>query len=388
MLKHGLVLMFVAFATASGREFATPNEEARFLAGLALPNDSPLAAYTNDSAWQQHANELDRAWAQAESRSLSKARAWSATFVKSSGSAAPCYYMFSGPDILYARMIYPNATTYVLCGIEPVGSFPDLAKIPRENMGPALAGLRRSLSNVLRYSYFITKDMRADFSASQLSGTVPVLYALLARSGCTIDSAEPVSINGSGVLGGGGVRGVRITFHEGSGSQTLFYFDADLSNGGSGTAVMNFCRRQGSSGHALLKAASYLLHEGNFSKCRDFLLSNCRVIVQDDSGIPHRFYDSNRWQIRYFGQYVGTTGGPFAKYYQSDLAEAYQRVNPVELDFQISYQWKTKIANLQVAVATAGAPPEQPEVSTSRVAARRGKRAMARPAGSTRERYT
>jgi hypothetical protein len=45
-----------------------------------------------------------------------------------------------------------------------------------------------------------------------------------------------------------------------------------------------------------------------------------------------------------------------AKYYQSDLAAAYQQVSPVELDFQISYQWNTKIANIQVAVATGSGP--------------------------------
>jgi hypothetical protein len=221
----------------------------------------------------------------------------------------------------------------------------------------ALGGLRKSLGNILRYSYFITKEMRVDLAGSNLGGTLPVLYVFLARMGCTIDSVDYVSLNGAGTLGSGGVRGVRIVCHEGAGSQTVYYFDADLSNGGSGNAVMSFCRRQGSSGHGLLKAASYLLHEGGFSKCRDFLLSNCRVIVQDDSGIPYRFYDPARWQIRYFGQYAGTTGGPFAKYFQNDLAAEYQRVSPVALDFQISYQWNPKIANIQVAVATGNAPP-------------------------------
>src|SRR5262249_60029996 len=60
-----------------------------------------------------------------------------------------------------------------------------------------------------------------------------------------------------------------------------------LSNGGSGSAVMNFCKKQGSSGLGLLKAASYLLHEPGFSKCREFLLSDCRVIVQDDRSEEH-----------------------------------------------------------------------------------------------------
>jgi len=31
------------------------------------------------------------------------------------------YYMFSGPDFLYAYTFFPNANTYILAGLEPVG---------------------------------------------------------------------------------------------------------------------------------------------------------------------------------------------------------------------------------------------------------------------------
>jgi hypothetical protein len=254
--------------------------------------------------------------------------------------------MFSGPDILYAHTIYPNASTYVLCGIEAIGSVAGGTRIG-ENQA-ALPTIRRAVSNVLRFSYFITKDMRADIDGS-LGGVTPVLYFFLARMGCDIVSVESVSH---------GAPGVRIVFRDGMRSQQLYYFRADLSNGGSGAAVMNFCRRQGAGGLGLLKAASYLLHEGSFSQCRDFLLTNCRVLVQDDSGIPHRYLAGRGWQVRYFGSYAGTTGGPFAKYYQPDLALAYQQVSPVEIDFQLSYQWNPKLANLQVGVRTSAPQPK------------------------------
>ena len=35
------------------------------------------------------------------------------------------FYMFSGPDFLYADAFYSKATTYVLSALEPVGSVPD-----------------------------------------------------------------------------------------------------------------------------------------------------------------------------------------------------------------------------------------------------------------------
>lgn len=375
-----LLLAVLVAGTAQARDFVSANDQALFLAGLPVPGDSPLAPLTNSDAWRHHAAELDEAWAKCERQSLSKTRAWAGKFVKSNSSSAPCYYMFSGPDILYAHTIYPNASTYVLAGIEPVGRVPDLTKASPAQIAGALSSLRRSLSNVLRFSYFITKDMRADLGGAELSGTVPILYCFLARMGCDIVSSEYVN------AGKGGAPGVRIVFHSGFvGTQTVYYFDGDLSNGGGGRSVMNFCRQLGPNGLGLLKAASYLLHEGSFSSCREFLLSNCRVIVQDDSGIPHRAFNPQHWQLRYFGSYTGTTGGPFEKYYQPDLAAAYTAANAAEIDFQLSYQWNTKLANLLVAVRTsmpAPAPVPAPKAAPKTSAKPKAASTSAPPAAS------
>ena len=164
------------------------------------------------------------------------------------------------------------------------------------------------------------------------------------RTGCDITNVQPMNLHGA--------PGVRIVFRSGHGTHTLYYFNADLSNGGSGGAVMNFCRQQGT-GVALLKAASYLLHEESFSQCRNFLLSDCRLIVQDDSGIPYRYLVQNGASLRFFGHYVGTTGGIFAKYEQPDLAAAYAHTTTADLDFSLSYQWNPKTATILIATPAA-----------------------------------
>jgi hypothetical protein len=38
-------------------------------------------------------------------------------------------YMFSGQDFLYATSFFPNASTYVLAGLEPVGEVGDLTSL-------------------------------------------------------------------------------------------------------------------------------------------------------------------------------------------------------------------------------------------------------------------
>ena len=37
--------------------------------------------------------------------------------------------MFSGPDFLYATSFFPNASTYVLAGLEPTGDIPQLTNL-------------------------------------------------------------------------------------------------------------------------------------------------------------------------------------------------------------------------------------------------------------------
>src|SRR6202048_867138 len=114
----------------------TADDTARFLAGMPPSADSPLTPLTRDPAWQHHAKFFDTAFAQLEQRQLSKIRTWAAANL-----AAPrptMFYMFSGPDFLYADAFYSKATTYVLSALEPPGSVPDLMRLPRGGIGSTL----------------------------------------------------------------------------------------------------------------------------------------------------------------------------------------------------------------------------------------------------------
>jgi len=53
-------------------------------------------------------------------------------------------YMFSGPDFLYANVFFPEATTYVLSGLEPVGGMPDVSQ-SRRSLSGTLATFRRKI---------------------------------------------------------------------------------------------------------------------------------------------------------------------------------------------------------------------------------------------------
>ena len=347
---------------------ATADDTAKFLAGMLPSADSPLTPLTRDPSWQRHARFFDTAFAQLEQRQLSRIRAWSDAHL-----AAPrptMFYMFSGPDFLYANAFYSKASTYVLSALEPPGSVPDLTKLPRGGIGSALYSVERSLGSILSFSFFITKQMKTDLHAGQISGTLPILYVFLARSGKTIKSVSPIALDDKGTThfgnenpGPNAVRGARIVFAGPDGQEkTLYYFSTDLSNSGARAAgFLKFCATLGP-GNSLLKSASYLLHSGNFTTVREFILANSATIIQDDSGIPLTYYGSKKWRFFPFGRYLGPIG-EFPGRYQQSYAELFRRSQPI--DFGIGYRWRTHESNLLLSVRLPDDGTASPEATSS-----------------------
>ena len=327
----GRILLAGLFAAACQSVFAqnaSLDDTARLLAGL--PPNGSLAALTQDDRWKGHAAAMDKAWQTKEYFQLGPIASWM-------GAHAPecyhyggtMYYMFSGPDFLYAYTFFPNANTYILAGLEPVGQVPDVSRMNPDMLSANLGALRNSMTTLLVTHYFVTEEMKAALGRSALSGTVPILYVFLARLGCTVLDTTFVHTPADGV---------KITFSHNGRTQTLYYFRTDLSGGGS--SFLHWCGARGP-GVSLVKAASYLMHGEGFSGVRDFLLSHSSCIVQDDSGIPLRAFGKN-WSLEFYGRFI-PHGEKFGKYDQTALAEVYHRNPPSpELGFAFGYWWQAE----------------------------------------------
>ncbi len=335
MKVRALCFLFVAIASGLAQRPPTLDETALFLAGL--PVEGPLQALSQTAGWASHAEAMQTAWEKKEHFQLGPIRAWMAA------NAAPyyrdsstMYYMFSGPDFLYAQTFFPNARTYILAGLEPIGQVPDVSRIPPETLSNQLTALRASMATILQTHYFITKEMRTDLGRSEVGGTLPILYVFLARTGCVV--LDTTYINSP-------APGVKINFNHAGRLQTLYYFKTDLSAGNSN--FLRWCAKQGQ-GLSLLKAASYLMHGEGFSGVRNFLLANSKVIVQDDSGIPLRAFPKG-WKVSCYGRYVPHKE-MFDKYFQPDLNALYQKDPPPEpLGFAFGYHWQIERGILMLA---------------------------------------
>jgi hypothetical protein len=358
--------LLLALAIPARAAEVTVDDTARFLAGMQPSADSPLMPLTRDPAWQHHAKFFDTAFAQLDQHQLSRIHAWA-----DANLAAPrptMFYMFSGPDFLYADAFYSKATTYVLAALEPPGAVPDLTKLSHGSIESGLANVEHSLSSILSFSFFITKHMKVDLHASQINGALPIIYVFMARSGKTLKSVEAVGLDDKGTLltgadaGRAVAHGARIIFAGGDGvEKTLYYFSTDLSNSGvKASGFLKFCDTLAPA-NSLIKSASYLLHAGNFSAVRDWLLANSTTIIQDDSGIPLADYSARKWRFFPFGRYAGPIS-EFAGRYQQQYAELFTRAQPI--DFGIGYRWRSHESNLLLSVRTAADEPATAETTS------------------------
>jgi hypothetical protein len=354
-------LFVIAPANAGMTDSASPNDTARVLAGLRPSAGSPLVSLTQDGSWQQHASRFDSIFGSVDRRQLDRIRAWSSAKLTSPSDVL--FYMFSGPDFLYANAFFPNATTYVMSGLEPVGPIPDLARFSRGTVGAGLRNIEGSLRSILAYSFFQTKEMRRELVATPVRGTLPILYVFLARSGKTIRDVTLIRLDENGSVlpdneaeGGKGARGAKIVFAGSDGRErTLYYFGTNVANDGfKASGFAKFCERLGT-GDALVKSASYLLHDSGFSDVRNFLLTHTRLMLQDDTGVPVTYLDRGNWQLRPFGHYIGPIS-IFPGKYQPKLARLFDKGRE-SIDFGIGYHWRSQGSNLLMAVRTDAPPP-------------------------------
>ena len=346
---------------------ATPDDEARFLAGMPVRN-TPLEPLSLSNGWTEHAVEFDRAWVQLDKHQLQPIQTWApAALGHFYADTDTVFYFFSGPDFLYAHAFFPTASTYILCGIEPIGPLPQVENLPPQTLGASLDSLRDSLDSLLNFSFFITKKMRVQLEDSRLSGTLPLLYVFLARSGCHIRDVSFTGLDAKGqfTTGRTAAPAVKIVFTgPGGKDQTLYYFSTDLSDDAViRSGFLPWCNSIGT-GRAFLKAASYLLHGDGFDQSRQFLLGHCSAILQDDSGIPMRYLPIQDWTVHLFGHYRGPIN-TFKQYPQPEITELMAVQEPSPLPFSVGYQWHPGDSSLLFAVKAPhlGVPSPSPSVA-------------------------
>jgi hypothetical protein len=328
---------------------------------MPVAGGSPLKALEGLPAYQEQSRLFSAQWQDIQKKRWNSLSSWAAAEIRPHINAAlPVFYTFGGPDFLNAYLIYPGASQYVLCGLEPVGRVPALEQMTRENIESALRGVHASIQPALHLNFFVTRTMSGSLRHGEIYGLLPVLYVFLARTDNAIVNVEYLKLDETGKLTEipedsnerDGVKGVKITFiHDGaSAAQALYYFREDVSDKAL-SRDNRFLSYLGSlgQGNSYLKAASYLMHTKEFTLIRDFLLSRSSSILQDDSGIPYRYFRTGIWQVTLYVKFSKPISD-FRWAMQDDLQKAYLAPGEVKpMPFRTGYGTREN-ANLLFAI--------------------------------------
>ncbi|WP_017720679.1 hypothetical protein [Kamptonema formosum] len=345
------------------KKSAKLTDAAKFIAGMKVDASSPIASLQNTRAWSDHASYLDSAWGKLDAQQLSKIRQWSQAELASLNASSPTiFYPFSGPDFLYAYSFFPKGSEYIMAGLEPVGDIPELENIPESQLDKKLRSIDTALYAILQLSFFRTNDMKEDLAEK---GVIPILFVFLARTNNQILDAQHISLDKTGKIQAVDgaqkdgadqklIPGVKISFLPAGETQprTLYYFSADLSNDAlDQTAEFNTFVKQLQKPVTYLKAASYLMYRDSFSSIRNLILEQSNSLLQDDSGMPVSYFDSSKWDLKFYGNY--TRPIPlFSVREQPDLRKIYQSDKSIKpLDFGIGYQFELGQSNLMLALS-------------------------------------
>lgn len=307
--------------------------------------------------WDAHSKFIDSSWTRLEKKRLQAMKDWGRKeFETASAKTKIVFYPFSGPDYLTANAFFPNADKYIMLGLEPVGKLPDLEKFKKGEPSEYSNDFKKSLGDIFDKSYFITRKMQSDFQAQKVNGLLPILSFFIKRTGNEIldikylvrydqDSISEVAYDFKS-----DERkpfGVRVDFLQDGKQKSVYYFKYDVSNKlFNDTTVFNkYINANTANCITYIKSASYLLHAGFMSNMRDLILKNSSSIIQDDTGIPFKYFDAGKkFDVKLYGEYTRPVEDfPYLSL-QKPLQEAFHNdsLNVKKLPFHLGYHWGSK----------------------------------------------
>ncbi len=310
---------------------------ARFIAGMEPLAGSGLDSLTNTAAWRGYHQISDRAWRDFLTHQYASVRRFSATIPETTDSNATVLYPFSGPDLLYVHAMFPTAERYVMFGLEPPGAVPDLDAVAARDVQEVVQAAAASIEEIISCSFFRTIDMRTELATDHLLGTLPIVMQLAVRTGNYIVGVRFFSLDVDGVPAyreapvadttgyGTGFELKLCDADDGSTRHTVVYLCCDASDSGMagrGKGVGEYLRQVDDQAVCYIKAASYLMHKSYFSNIRSLILARSALIVQDDSGIPFRYFTPDVWTVHLYGSYTKPID-MFKEFTQDDLVAAY-----------------------------------------------------------------
>ncbi|MDP9129933.1 MAG: hypothetical protein M3N35_06065 [Candidatus Binatota bacterium] len=332
---------------------------AQILAGITPnPTDPVLNRLLELDAWKEHQKWMTAQWAEVRGR-IKTVEGWRDLELKvANAQKKTLLYPFSGPDFFNAYAFFPDHSRYIFFSLERPGALPDLESVTTLQFAKLLTDVRSAFRDIFERNYFITSYMNKQLTTPWVRGTVPVMATMMALMNRRIVRIEPIDLFPELTKAYDTLeekrprltfRGVRMEFSNPSAAvvQQLYYFSLDATDKAL-EYYPDFINWVGQNrpASALIKSASYLLHDGQFSKTRTMLLESADLLIQDDTGIPFRYINQSPWQVKLYGKYHKPIK-PMGYGYQKDLDSAFKANIPTsDLPFPFGYHWRASQSGL------------------------------------------
>jgi len=330
----------------------TTNSIAQLLAAVPISSKG-FETISNEAVSKKHYLEFEKSWNVLKDKRLTKIKKWQTReLAEWKTNTYNLFYPFSGPDFLNAFELFPNADNYLMFGLEQIGDLPTKDKLKGWYLDAYLTGVRNGLSEIFSRNYFITSRMSGALNG-QVKGVLPILSVFLARTGNEIMSIQKVYLQKDGRALDKPFQdnslqlfsGVHIIFKNSNRelTQHIYYFSVDVSDAPLlyKTELLKFIKDMPQK-VTLVKSASYLLHTNNFMTIRQLIIDESIAVLQDDTGVPYKYFPASAWDLQLYGKYAK----PIADFnygYQPDLNQKFvtdaAQVKPI--DFTFGYHWWT-----------------------------------------------
>ena len=339
---------------------------ARVIAGLPPRDTLYWRSAITDTAWQSHAKRMDYLWTTSDKKLFTPLRQWAQAELSPYHEwKGLVFYPFSGADWPSIYALYPHGQRYIFFGLEQEGDPAYVRLLSPQEIAHNLWGPYAAMADLLRLSFFKTKEMQQFLIKGKVRGLLPVFLAFFARSGYDIYQVNHIYLTPEGKIDtfprnarkpGQSpwdtiVTGVQFLVGKpGQPPQEVLYVSINAANDGlkKQKGILPFLQTIRPC-VTFIKAASYLMHGQEFSQIRSLILTQSIAILQEDSGIPYRFFDSTAWKVQLYGVYNGPIP-LFRNKFQQNLYQAY-RTHPVKpLPFGLGYHLVPGTSNLLWAV--------------------------------------
>jgi hypothetical protein len=293
------------------------DELSTYLAGLPLDENNRFSPLAELNYYKSYIRSMDKAWNKIDTNYIRYVSDWSKQYLPEANKYNTAIYPLSGADFINLYHFYPNAPRYIMIGLETPGYVNDPILFKPQELKTAFYTLDASLNQIAIQNYFTTILMAKKFSNKYFPGVAPVLLVFLKRLGFYIDDLQRISITNEGTIREieesevndtpEAHQGIRIIFHS-SGEKKLrelifLKFFVNENSASPSSVEGRFLARQKKI-NLVMKSAIYLLHLEKYKDFINTVLNKVDMVVEDDSGIPIRYFSPNDWDIQVFGNYT------------------------------------------------------------------------------------